>query len=92
MRRVPLVLAAVALLLLLALRRWLIPATAVSRQPAANFRWRTAQFGRASEEIAAALEIDDSLPEAYLVRGELRVRSGAVDDAEDAALGAFATQ
>ena len=52
MRRVPLVLAAVALLLLLALRRWSNPASAVSRQPAAKFRWRTSQFGRDSEGFA----------------------------------------
>ena len=52
MRRTPVVLAAVALLLLLALRRWLIPVSATSRQPAANFRWRTSQFGRETEGFA----------------------------------------
>ena len=46
------VLAAVALLLLLALRRWLIPAASISRQPAAKFRWRTSQFGRVADGFA----------------------------------------
>ena len=54
-RRAPLALAAVAFLLLLAirvLRRWSISTASISRAPAANFRWRTSQFGRDSEGFA----------------------------------------
>ncbi|MFK7999371.1 MAG: tetratricopeptide repeat protein [Polyangiales bacterium] len=39
------------------------------------------QLGRAGSEVELTLGLDETLPEAYMVRGLIRVRSGAVDDA-----------